>query len=238
MGKSIDCFTAVPDADCRLHSWVKALSGVCRWPLWNKLWIHEAQEPSHWYTAMLILFLFLPWSHTSFHFYSFHPSTFPLLSSLLPLLLTCPFPFSPPSFPQFILPLSLLHPLLSILFSVPFFLFTPPSLLSPIFLSSRPFLSYLPFSPPPPFSLIFLSPPPSLPFSPFFILLPSILFILSFPSFSSQRKLFDSCSQCHGIVCLPDFFRGSDVSKIRLAGLDHVICCTAVERKIHFRTYQ
>ena len=66
-----------------------------------------------------------------------------------------------------------LHPLLSNLYSVPFFLFTsPPSLpssfhpapFSPIFLSSRPFLSYLPFTPAP--FLSHLSFTPSLPPSP------------------------------------------------------------------------
>ena len=39
-------------------------------------------------------------------------------------------------------------------------------------------------------------------------------------------------------LCFPDFLRGSNAAKIRLAGLDHVMCYTAVEGKIHLRTYQ
>ena len=37
---------------------------------------------------------------------------------------------------------------------------------------------------------------------------------------------------------LVDFFRGASVTKIRLAGLDHVMCFVAVEGKIYVRSYQ
>ncbi len=38
--------------------------------------------------------------------------------------------------------------------------------------------------------------------------------------------------------CMIDFFRGPDLSQIRLAGLDHVMCFTACEGKIYFRIYK
>ena len=41
-----------------------------------------------------------------------------------------------------------------------------------------------------------------------------------------------------GISILLDFFRGPDLSQIRLAGLDHVMCFTAYEGKIYFRVYK
>ena len=38
------------------------------------------------------------------------------------------------------------------------------------------------------------------------------------------------------LSCL-DFFRGSEVNKVRLAGLEHVMCFTAVEGRVYLRVY-
>lgn len=39
-------------------------------------------------------------------------------------------------------------------------------------------------------------------------------------------------------VILIDFFHGPDLTQVRLAGLDHVMCFTASEGKIYFRIYK
>ncbi len=43
---------------------------------------------------------------------------------------------------------------------------------------------------------------------------------------------------CASLLLSIDFFRGSVVTNIRLAGLDHVMCVTALDGKVYIRTYQ
>ena len=53
-----------------------------------------------------------------------------------------------------------------------------------------------------------------------------------------KLKDFEPINFCGISSILLDFFRGPDLSQIRLAGLDHVMCFTAFEGKIYFRVYK
>jgi len=59
------------------------------------------------------------------------------------------------------------------------------------------------------------------------------------PCLVFQGELFDTQQEYQRLKCLLiDFFRGEVVDNIRLQGLEHVWCFTAVENKVHIRSYR